>query len=184
MNDNLKLKHVNDALKKKFKDKKLVFGRGFLDAKIVFVCETPPAEADPNGKLLHPHQEKLLNQLLKAAGIDKRKTYFTHAVKYTPDKNIAITPKEIKSHSAFLKEELKSIGPKIVVTLGNLALNGIGMRQPLDNVHGRTFNLGSYELLPTFHPEHALKDAGIKTLLAADFMKLKELLKVKQSQTQ
>ena len=178
MNDSAKLKHVNDALKKKFKDKKLVFGKGFVGAKIVFVTETAIPDGHVTGKHLHPHHEKLLNQLFKTAGIDKKKVYFTHAVKYFPSQTIAITPKEIKSHSTFLKEELKSVGPKIVVTLGNLALNGVGMRQPLDNVHGKIFNLGSYELLPTFHPEHALKDSRVKTLLETDFARLKELIMI------
>ena len=91
------------------------------------------------------------------------------------------TAKEIKSYVPFLKEELKTINPLLVVTLGNMALNGIGMRQPLDNVHGRTFNLGSYELLPTFHPDHALKDSQIKKILELDFIKLKKLLDSKEA---
>ncbi len=175
MTDDQKLNQVNNSLKRKFKDRKLVFGSGFIGAKIVFVGEAPGQDEEKEGKPITGHKEKLLNQLLKTAGINKNKVYFTNVLKYSPTLKIP-TPKEIKSYVPFLKEEIKTINPIIVVTLGNMALNGIGMRQPLDNVHGRTFNLGSYELLPTFHPDHALKDPEIKSLLELDFVKLKKLL--------
>jgi len=61
--------------------------------------------------------------------------------------------------------------------LGNLALNGVGLRQPLDNVHGRTFNFGSYELVPTFHPSYATKDPTVKDKIEKDLARLKEILK-------
>jgi uracil-DNA glycosylase family 4 len=176
MTDAKTLKHVYDAVKKKFKDKKLVFGRGVSDAEILVISDTPAPDSHETGNLFDIKHERLLNQLLKGAGINKKKIYLTNAIKYYPSQQIAPTPKEIKSHSSFLKDEIKTINPKFVVTLGNVALNGVGMRQPLDNVHGRTFNLGSYTLLPTFHPEHALKDPKVKTLLELDFQKLKTLL--------
>lgn len=176
-----KLKQVHSLLQLKFKDKKLVFGWGVPDAKIVFVSETAPLESVQHGQPLNPDHQKLIDRLLKASGINKKTVYITNAIKYYPGIIHAVSPKEIKVHASYLKEELKTISPKIVVTMGNLALNSVGLRQPLDNVHGRTFNMGSYELLPTFHPEHAMRDASVKLLLEADFMKLKELLKANES---
>jgi uracil-DNA glycosylase len=181
MSDAQKLQHVHDALTKKFKDKKLVFGQGALDAKIAIVSEILGSQEEKEGKPLTGAVEKTINQLLKIAGINKKHVYITNLVKYNPLNKIP-TPKEIKSHSTFLKEELRTVNPKIVVTLGNLALNGVGMRQPLDNVHGKTFNLGSYDLLPTFHPTHAVKDVKLKTLLENDFVKLKTLLAAKEKE--
>lgn len=175
------LQQVNNSLKKKFKDRKLIFGSGDMAAKIVFVCEMPGEDEERESKPLTGHKEKLLNQLLKNLGVNKKKVYITNVVKYVPRGKIPPTPKEIKSYVPFLKEELKTINPQIVVTLGNMALNGIGLRQPLDNVHGKTFNLGSYELFPTFHPEHALKSPEIKTLLESDFVKLRSLIETKKA---
>ena len=173
------LNQVNNSLKKKFKDKKLIFGSGDATAKICFICEMPGDDEEREGKPLAGHREKLLNQLLRNLGVNKKKVYVTNVVKYVP-RGKQPTPKEIKSYVPFLKEELKLINPQIVVTLGNLALNGIGLRQPLDNVHGKTFNFGSYELLPTFHPDHALKSPEIKTLLELDFVRLKNLIASKK----
>ncbi|MEX2090937.1 MAG: uracil-DNA glycosylase [Candidatus Paceibacterota bacterium] len=174
------LQQVNNSLKKKFKDRKLIFGSGDATAKIVFVCEMPGDDEEQEGKPLAGQREKLLHQLLKTLGVNKKKVYITNVVKYVPRGKIPAS-KEIKSYVPFLKEELKTINPQIVVTLGNMALNGIGLRQPLDNVHGKTFNFGSYELLPTFHPEHALKSPEVKTLMDSDFLKLKSLIETKKS---
>jgi uracil-DNA glycosylase family 4 len=173
------LNSVNKALKEKFKGKKLVFGQGSVGAKIVLVSEVLDQNGeDDNLPVSGPHA-KLINQLLKGAGIDKKKVYLTNVVKYRPETGKMPTPKEIKSHATFLKEEIRTVNPEVVVTLGNLALNGVGLRIPVENVHGRTFPLGSYQLLPTFHLEKALSDPVAKALLQADFAKLKELLKVK-----
>ena len=176
MMEKQKLQQVNDSLKKKFLNKKLVFGRGFAEAKIVFVCEAPGPEEEKEGKPISGHSEKILNQLHRATGIDKNKVYVTNVLKYYPKDKIP-TSKEIKSYVPFLKEEIKAIEPRVVVTLGNMALTGIGLRQPLDNIHGRSFNFGSYDLLPTFHPKTTIDNEQTKTLIQNDFIKLKELIK-------
>jgi uracil-DNA glycosylase family 4 len=173
------LTSVNNALKEKFKDKKLVFGQGAIGAKIVLVAEMLDMNGEKDGKPVSGPHAKLINQLLKNAGIDKKKVYLTNVVKYRPEGGKMPTPKEIKSHATFLKEEIRTVNPDVVVTLGNLALNGVGLRIPVENIHGRTFPLGSYQLLPTFHPDKALSDPQALALLRADFIKLKELLKIK-----
>lgn len=179
MTDLKRLQQVNTAIKQKFKDKNLVFGHGAVGAQIVFVGEAPGEAEAREGKPIAGNSAKLLNQLLKTYGIDKRKVYLTNVLKYTAIK--APSAKEIKSHVPFLKEEIKTVGPQIVVTLGTMALNGVGLRQPLDNIHGRIINFGHYELLPTFHPGAALNDPQVKVLLETDFGKLKDLLKSKLS---
>ena len=176
MTENQRLNQVNESLKKKFKGKKLIFGSGFIGAKVVFVGEAPGPDEEKDGKPMSGHSEKILNQLLRTLGINKNKIYLTNVLKYNTAGKKIPTLKEIRSYVPFLKEEIKTIGPKVVVTLGNMALTGIGLRQPLDNIHGRVFNFGSYELLPTFHPLHAAKDPQIKTLIQNDLTKLKELL--------
>src|SRR3989344_3460673 len=175
MADATNLQHVHAALKKKFSNRKLIFGMGSIGSKIVFVNDNPGPDGAKEGKPIAGNNQKLLNKLLRSAGIDNRKVYFTNVIKYhTQDKKPS--PKEIKSYVPFLKEEIRTVGPKVVVTLGDVALNGIGLRQPLHNVHGRTFNFGSYTLVPTFHPEMAAKDPEVHTLLATDISRIKKIV--------
>ena len=173
------LVRVHRALKKKFNDKKLIFGSGLVGAKVVFVGDMLGADAEKESRPLSSGHEKVLHQVLKTAGIDKKKIYITNVVKYSPLAGKQPSPKEIKAHAMFLKEELKSLNPAVVVTLGTLALNGVGLRQPLDNVHGRTFNFGSYDLIPTFHPSASGKDPMVRAQMEKDLSQLKELLKKK-----
>lgn len=175
MTDAQNLQHVHAALKKKFSNRKLIFGSGLIGSKIVFVSDQPGFDGAKEGKPIAGNNSKLLNKLLRSAGIDPKKVYFTTVIKYYPqDKKPS--PKEIKSYLPFLKEEIKTVEPKVVVTLGDMALNGIGLRQPLDNIRGRAFNFGSYTLVPTYHPELAAKDPEIHSLLATDISKLKKII--------
>ncbi|HEY4520448.1 MAG TPA: uracil-DNA glycosylase [Candidatus Paceibacterota bacterium] len=168
------LARVHRALKKKFQNKNLIFGDGPIGARVLIISEMPGPDEEKEAKPLVGHSAKLIHRLLKSNGIDTKKVYFTNAVKYITGKTLS--PKEIRSHANFLKEEIKSVNPEVVITLGSIALNGVGLRQPLDNVHGRTFNFGSYELIPTFHPTLALKNTQIKNLLELDFAKLKQIM--------
>lgn len=170
------LDQIKKGLKKKFSSKKLVFGQGFDGAKVVFVIDPPTTQEEQENKPITGLSEKSLNKLLRLAGLDKKKVYITSVVKYTSIGR-PHTSKEIKASVPFLKEEIKSISPKVVVTLGTTALTGIGLRQPLSNVRGKSFNFGSYDLLPTHHPESTIKNPGLQPELEADFLKLKELLK-------
>jgi len=177
MTETKTLTSVNKALKEKFKGRTLVFGRGAVGAKVVVVSEMLDSHGEKEAKPLGGPHAKMLNSLLKLAGISPSKVYVTNVVKYRPDPEHLPGPKEIKSHATFLKEEIRTVNPEIVVTLGNLALNGVGLRIPVENVHGRTFPLGAYRLLPTFHPERAAKVPATKALLEQDFAKLKLLFK-------
>lgn len=170
------LEQIKRALKKKFGSKKLIFGQGFDGAKVVFVVDPPTLKEEQGNKPLTGHAEKNLNKLLRLAGINKQKVYITNVIKYTVNGRVH-TAKEIKASVPFLKEEIKVIQPQVVVTLGIAALNGIGLRQPLGNVRGKTFNFGSYELLPTHHPESTIKNPSFQPEIEADFLKLKDLLK-------
>lgn len=176
MTETQKLKSINDALKKKFGEKRLVLGRGSADARVVVVGEAPGTAEEKEGKPIAGDPEKVLNRLLKVAGLKKHQVYVTNVLKYAASTTNAPSAKEIKSHALFLREEIRAINPRIVVTLGNLALNGIGLRQPLDNVHGRMISLGNHELFATFHPKQALDDPQVRTSLEADFIKLKDIL--------
>lgn len=175
MSDAQNLQHVHTALKKKFSNRKLIFGKGLVGSKIVFVSDHPGLDGEKEGKPIAGNNSKLLNKLLRSVGIDPGKVYFTTVVKYHP-KDKKPTPKEIKSYVPFLKEEIKTVGPKVVVTLGDMALNGIGLRLPLNNIRGRSFNFGTYTLVPTYHPGLAATDPHTQTMLQSDLSKIKGLI--------
>ena len=85
MADATNLQHVHKALKEKFSNRKLVFGRGLIGSKIVFVTDHPGFDGAKEGKPLAGNNQKLLNKLLRSAGIDTKKIYVTNVIKYHPE---------------------------------------------------------------------------------------------------
>ncbi len=71
------LERVNKALKKKFLDKKLIFGSGSVPAKVVFVTEIPGPDEVRESRPLTGYSEKVFHQILRSVGVDKKKIYVT-----------------------------------------------------------------------------------------------------------
>ena len=56
------LERVNESLKKKFQGKQLIFGRGSVPAKLVFVTEIPGPDEAKDSKPITGHPEKIFHQ--------------------------------------------------------------------------------------------------------------------------
>lgn len=134
---------------------------GSLNAQIVFVAEAPgrfgagrtgvPFQGDRSGD----NFEILLNHI----GFSRSEVFITNAVLCNPlenGNNRKPNVEEIKNCSPFLKETLGIIRPKVVVTLGIVAL------QSLNKILGTHFQLNQnvaqslptpgFILFPLYHP--------------------------------
>ena len=171
-----RLLQLQAALKKKFPGKILVHGSGAVNAKIVFVTQAPDEQEEKAGKLLVGPRAKTISTFLKSMALDRRSVYVTTVLKYRPKKGIALPMKEIKASVPFLREEIKVVDPKVIVTLGPVALTGIGLRQPLHNMHGKSLPFGGYTLFPMFHPVYTKTDETIRANFTADTENFKKLL--------
>jgi uracil-DNA glycosylase len=105
-----------------------VFGEGPRRANVLFVGEQPGNEEDLTGKPFVGPAGRLFNKALAEAGIDRRKTYVTNAVKHfkwEPRGKRRLHKKpnsqEIKACHPWLEAELALIKPDIVVALGAIA---------------------------------------------------------------
>src|ERR1700733_14789664 len=96
----------------------LVFGDGNLDAEIVFIGEAPGKNEDEQGLPFVGAAGKFLNEMLAAAGLERRDVYITNIVKYRPPNNRDPLPEEKKAFWPYLLKQLQIIEPKVVITLG------------------------------------------------------------------
>lgn len=96
-----------------------VLPEGNPHAKIVFIGEAGGAEEEKVGRPFVGRAGKFLEKEFRKFGIRRDKVYITNVVKYrsvgTPKK------KDIERCLGWLKLELESIKPKIVVLLGKTA---------------------------------------------------------------
>ena len=105
-----------------------VFGEGARHAKVMFVGEQPGDKEDLEGKPFVGPAGVLLDKALVEAGIDRKLTYVTNAVKHfkwEPRGKRRIHKKpnsiEIKACRAWLDAEIDVVKPQIIVCLGATA---------------------------------------------------------------
>ena len=109
-----------------------VFGEGPEHARIMFVGEQPGDSEDLAGHPFVGGAGKLLDRCLKAAGIDRSRTYVTNAVKHFKwvprgTRRIHSKPNSMEIAACFpwLEAEIAAVKPRIVVALGATAAQAL-----------------------------------------------------------
>jgi DNA polymerase len=109
-----------------------VFGEGPETARIVFVGEQPGDQEDRKGEPFVGPAGRLLDKALTDAGIDRRDTYITNAVKHfrftpTPKRRIHQTPgpEHLRACRPWLEAEFAVLKPEVVVCLGATAAKAL-----------------------------------------------------------
>jgi len=152
-----------------------VFGEGRAGARIMFVGEMAGDREDREGRPFVGPAGRELTAALEAVGIDRDEAYVTNVVKHFSftergRRRIHQTPKrfEIEACRPWLDEELRVVGPEVLVTLGataGKALFGSGFR--VTRERGRPVES---ELAPlvtaTIHPSSILRQRSDEERLA------------------
>ena len=148
-----------------------VFGEGSERARIVFVGEQPGDQEDLAGLPFVGPAGKLLDRALEDAGIDRRKTYVTNAVKhfkFEPRGKRRIHKKpsdlEIAACHQWIERELAVVEPELIVALGATAARSIfGRTTPIEKNRGRVIKASAEDcttkadILVTVHPSFLLR---------------------------
>ena len=109
-----------------------VFGEGARHAEVLFVGEQPGDKEDLAGKPFVGPAGQLLDKALEGAGIDRKQTYVTNAVKHfkwQPRGKRRIHQKPSWSETLacrpWLEAELEVVRPRVVVCLGATAAQSL-----------------------------------------------------------
>jgi DNA polymerase len=143
-----------------------VFGEGPKDAEIMFVGEQPGDKEDLAGRPFVGPAGQVLDRALKDAGIERKKTYVTNAVKhfkFVPRGKIRLHQKpatpEIKACRQWYERELAAIKPALVVAMGATAAQSVfGKITPINKNRGQLIELEhGIKALVTVHPSYLLR---------------------------
>ena len=143
-----------------------VFGEGPLDCSILFVGEQPGDQEDLAGRPFVGPAGQLFDTALEEAGIDRKRTYVTNAVKHFKfqlrgKRRIHSKPDggEIKACRWWLDQELELIRPQLTVALGATAARSLfGKVVTISSLRGEAQQLADgSECWVTVHPSSLLR---------------------------
>lgn len=192
MDSNIKLKDINKRIslmaEKEFTGRKIVFGDGNVNSKILLIGEAPGANEEKEGRPFVGKAGKNLTEFMESIKIDRSELYITNVVKIRPYR---ISPKTGRSinrapdnnekalFTPFLYEEIEAVNPEIVVTLGNVPLQAVlnDKSVSIGEYHGKLINFMGRNIFPLYHPAAVIYNRALKEIYTNDLKELREYVK-------
>jgi DNA polymerase len=163
---------------------RIVHGYGDPTAQIVFVGEAPGRHgADRTGVPFSGDKSgRALQRILIALGLmegqapaerPRLRCYVTNVVRCCPPGNRTPTRQEQANCAAFLDAELGQLDPLVIVPVGRLALQAVGLRylgtapRAIRNVHATPLLAGQRVIVPLIHPSRIARaqvEAFVETM--------------------
>ena len=167
----------NCSLKKQANN--IVFCDGNPKSKIMLVGEAPGANEDEEGLPFVGRAGVLLDKMLEAINLDRKKVYISNIINYRPPENRRPTEEEIKRYLPFITKHIEIINPKILVLLGSTAMNAlIGNDVVISKMRGRwiekKFGNCKTSVIITFHPAFLMRQPAQKKMAWIDLKMIRE----------
>jgi DNA polymerase len=147
----------------------IVFGVGSAEAPLMFVGEAPGADEDRVGEPFVGKAGQLLDKMIGAMGWTRETVHIANTLKCRPPGNRDPQPDETEACQGFLRRQILSIEPHVIVTLGRPAAHLLlDTKAPIGKLRGRWQEYEGIKVMPTFHPAYLLRDASKKREAWAD----------------
>ena len=157
----------------------IVFSDGNPKSKIMLIGEAPGANEDQEGLPFVGRAGMLLDKMLGAINLDRKKVYISNIVNYRPPENRRPTDEEIKRYLPFITKHIEIIKPKILVLLGSTAMNAlIGSELVISKMRGKwiekTFGSCKTSVIITFHPAFLMRQPAQKKMAWIDLKMVRD----------
>ena len=182
MNPELELKSVADQVMvctdcKLHASRKLaVPGEGPANAELMFIGEGPGFHENEQGRPFVGAAGSFLEELLASIGMKRDQVYITNIVKCRPPGNRDPLTQEIEACSGYLDRQIRTINPKVVVTLGRFSMARFIPNARISAIHGRAQRLGGRTVVAMYHPAAALHQPSLRRTIEQDFARLPALI--------
>jgi DNA polymerase len=164
-----------------------VLGEGSLDARIMFIGESPGRTEATLGKPFCGPSGEVLEEMLNSIQLKREDVFLTNLLLDFPGTKREPTPEEIAYYIPFVDRLIDIIQPPIIATLGRFAMQYLlkkldlpEKRQTISQIHGKLIKTqmtyGEIYLVPLYHPAVVLYTASQKDVLRQDFARLKLFL--------
>lgn len=159
----------------------IVFGEGHAHAELMIVGEAPGADEDASGRPFVGRAGQLLTKMIEAIQFSREDVYIANILKSRPPDNRNPEADETKACIPFLYRQIAVVHPKLIVTLGNPATQGlletkVGITKLRGEFHDYP-RIPGIKVLPTFHPAYLLRSPDKKREAWEDLKKVKAFLR-------
>ena len=159
--------------------KNIVFSDGNPKSKIMLIGEAPGANEDDEGLPFVGRAGMLLDKMLTAINLDRKKVYISNIINYRPPENRRPKDEEIKRYLPFITKHIEIINPKILVLLGSTAMNAlIGNDVVISKMRGKwiekEFGNCKTSVIITFHPAFLMRQPAQKKMSWIDLKMIRE----------
>ena len=151
-------------------------GSGPVNTDVFFVGEAPGAQEDEQGLPFVGRSGRYLDQLMENIGLDRDHVFITNVVKCRPPSNRDPRLGEVRACTPYLERQLGLIRPRMVVTLGRFAMEQFFSEGRISEVHGQPRRIEGTLYLPLYHPAAALYRGSLRSVVEADFQRVRALL--------
>lgn len=145
----------------------IVFSDGIPNPNIMLIGEAPGFNEDKQGKPFVGKAGQLLDKIFASVGLSRQKDiYICNTIKCRPPENRNPLPEEKEACWEYLKAQIDTIKPKIILLCGNVAVQSIlGNVGGITRIRGKWFNpqnaivdVYGAKLMPIFHPSYLLRN--------------------------
>ena len=157
----------------------MVFGDGNPKSRIMLIGEAPGANEDKEGLPFVGRAGALLDKMLAAIDLDRKKVYISNIINYRPPDNRRPTEEEINRYLPFITKHIEIINPKILVLLGSTAMNAlIGSEIVISKMRGKwiqkKFGNCKTSVIITFHPAFLMRQPAQKKMAWIDLKMIRD----------
>ena len=153
----------------------IVKGQGNRGAKIAIIGEAPGKTEDRVGKPFVGSSGRILDNMLREAGIEREAVWLDNVVQIRPpNNNFASIPKSVVQESIErLVADLDEINPNVIVPLGKQALLALTDKAAISKWRGSIISGRCGKTIPTYHPAYIMRQWAERPLAVLDLTKAK-----------
>ena len=157
----------------------MVFSDGNPKSNIMLIGEAPGANEDTEGLPFVGRAGALLDKMLAAINLNRKKVYISNIINYRPPENRRPTDEEIGRYLPFIIKHIEIINPKILVLLGSTAMNAlIGNENVISKMRGKwiekKFGNCKTSVIITFHPAFLMRQPAQKKMAWIDLKMIRD----------
>jgi uracil-DNA glycosylase family 4 len=142
-----------------------VFGVGNLNADWMIIGEAPGAEEDSCGEPFVGRAGKLLDEMLRAVGLDRSTVFMTNILKCRLPNNHDLAGNETEACRGYLERQVELVNPRLILAVGRIAAQALLYSDsPVGQLRGcpHFLNDGQIPLVVTYHPAYLLRNPSQK----------------------